>query len=119
MDVENETLCTAVPRSEAIARLNDTLRKTGTGGAIMLTQGVTAIRGFDKAVLTNALANYDAFNPDNDPHGERDFGNLRVFGTDLLWKIDYYDIEQEFGSDDPADAGMTRRVLTVMIAAEY
>jgi Protein of unknown function (DUF3768) len=119
MDVSNETLGTAVPSSEVIARLNDTLRKTGTGGTIMVTQGVTAIQGFDKAVLITALANYDAFNPDNDPHGERDFGNLSVFGTDLLWKIDYYDIEQEFGSDDPADAGMTRRVLTIMLVTEY
>jgi hypothetical protein len=119
MDIENETLGTALPRSEVIARLNDTLRKTGTGGTIMLMQGVMALKDFGKAVLTAALANYDAFDPDNDPHGERDFGDLTVFGTDLLWKIDYYDIDQQFGSDDPADAGMTRRVLTVMLANEY
>jgi Protein of unknown function (DUF3768) len=119
MDIENETLCTAVPRPEVIARLNDTLRKTGTGGSIMLTQGVMAIQGFDKAVLTAALANYGAFDPDNDPHGERNFGDLTLFGTELLWKIDYYDIDQKFGSDDPADAGITSRVLTVMLVTEY
>jgi hypothetical protein len=119
MEIENETLCTAVPRSEAIARLNNTLRKTGTGGSIMLTQGVMALKDFDRAVLTAALANYDAFDSNSDPHGERDFGDLTVFGTDLLWKIDYYDIDQQFGSDDPADAGMTIRVLTVMLVTEY
>jgi Protein of unknown function (DUF3768) len=119
MEIENETLSTAVPRSEVIARLNDTLRKTGTGGTIMLTQGVMALKDFDKAVLTAALANYDAFDSNSDPHGERDFGDLTVFGTELLWKIDYYDIDQTFGSDDPADAGMTSRILTIMLVTEY
>jgi Protein of unknown function (DUF3768) len=119
MDIENETFSAALPRSEVIARLNDTLRKTGTGGTIMLTQGVMALKDFDRAVLTTALANYDAFDPDNDPHGERDFGDLTVFGTDLLWKIDYYDSDQKFGSDGPADAGMTSRILTIMLVTEY
>lgn len=31
----------------------------------------------------------------------------------------YYDMALEFGSDDPADASITRRVLTVMLAEDY
>ena len=111
--------CVQLPRAEAIARLNDQLRKAGTGGTVVVTQAVTNSTGFDAAALMLALANYEGFDPDNDPHGERDFGDLTLFGTDLLWKIDYYDPELQFGSDDPADANATHRVLTVMTAGDW
>ena len=108
-----------LPRAEAIAQLNDTLRRTGVGGTIMVTRGVMGTNGFDRSVLIAALASYDRFDADNDPHGERDFGDLELFEAELLWKIDYYDKEHQFGSDDPADASITSRVLTVMLASEY
>lgn len=109
----------AVPRAEAIARLNDQLRKTATGGTIMVTKGVLAISGYNPPELSKALAAYDAFDADNDPHGERDFGDLTLWDTDLFWKIDYYDADLMFGSDDPADTSKTKRVLTVMLTSEW
>ena len=109
----------AVPRAEAIARLNDQLRKNGTGGSVMVTQGVLAIAGYNSAELAEALAAYDAFDADNDPHGERDFGDLTLWGEDLFWKLDYYSPDLRYGSDDPADPDNTRRVLTVMLTSEW
>ena len=111
--------CVQLPRAEAIARLNDVLRKSGIGGTVMVTRSVANIPGFDAAVLAAALAAYEGFDTDNDPHGERDFGDLALFDTDLLWKIDYYDADLQFGSDDPANSSTTRRVLTVMTTADY
>ena len=111
--------CAQLPRAEAIARLNDHLRKTGKGGTIMVTRSVMHLDGFDPALLVASLAAYDGFDADNNPHGERDFGDLALFGTDLLWKIDYYDAELQFGSNDPADSAVTKRVLTVMTAADW
>ena len=111
--------CAPLPRAEAIAQLNDTLRKTGTGGTVMVTQGVVSLPGFDAVVLAAALASYDAFDPDNDPHGERDFGDLTLWGEYLLFKVDCYDLAMEFGSDDPADAAVTKRVLTILRADEW
>lgn len=108
-----------VPRAETIARLNDQLRKKGMGGTIVITQNVMRISGFDAVALAAALANYDEFDSDNDPHGERDFGDLTFFGNNLLFKIDYYDLSMEFGSDDPADPDATHRVLTVMMASDW
>lgn len=116
---EQLTLVPTLPRAEAIARLNDDLRKRGRGGMIVVTRGVRSIAGFDVRGLLAALAAYDAFDPDNDPHGERDFGDLTIGDEDMLWKIDYYDIRFEFGSSDPADPAATNRVLTVMLASEY
>ena len=109
----------SVPRAEAIARLNDQLRKTGQGGSIVITSNLRRVTGFDPAVLAMALANYEGFDAGNDPHGERDFGDLTLWGYDLLWKIDYYDHDLKFGSEDPADPDVTARVLTVMLASDW
>lgn len=109
----------ALPRTEAIALLNDNLRRTGTGGTIMITRGVAVLPGFDRHQLAEALAAYEAFDADNDPHGERDFGTVTLWGAKLLWKIDYYDAELKFGSEDASNPEVTKRVLTVMAAAEW
>ena len=119
MESPGSQTCVPLSRSEAIARLNDQLRKTGIGGTVIVTKAVTHLSGFNAGALMTALANYDGFDPDNDPHGERDFGDLTLFGTNLLFKIDYYDPRLQFGSDDPADVNATKRVLTVMTAGEW
>ncbi|WP_278327654.1 DUF3768 domain-containing protein [Qipengyuania flavescens] len=109
----------AVPRAEAIARLNDALRKEGVGGTIMVTRGVLSITGYNSPELAEALAAYDAFDADNDPHGERDFGDLTLWGEEMFWKIDYYDADLRYGSDDPADPDKTKRILTAMLTSEW
>ena len=119
MDSNKDETCAETPRAEAIALLNDALRKSGAGGLIVATSGVRALDGFNQLDLIQALARYDRFDLDNDPHGERDFGDLEVWGAELLWKIDYYDREMVYGSNDPADPEQTARVLTVMMPLEY
>jgi hypothetical protein len=54
-----------------------------------------------------------------DPYGEHDFGNFEVAGQKFFFKIDYYDPNLEFGSEDPGDPQKTTRVLTIMLAEEY
>jgi hypothetical protein len=108
-----------VPRAERIAQLNDELRKMGHGGQVVITRGVHALTGADVSELLKVLAEYDDFDATSDPHGERDFGAIDFRGAELLWKIDYYDAELRFGSDDPADPDVTQRVLTVLLAEEY
>jgi len=116
---EQTNFVESTPRAERIAQLNDQLRTTGVGGRIMVTRSVRALSQFNTAELVAALSRYDRFDPDNDPHGERDFGDLDLAGAELLWKIDYYDKELVWGSPDPADPNVTTRVLTVMLAEEY
>ncbi len=116
---ELQSFANSTPRAERIAQLNDRLRKTGVGGQIVTTSGVNALIEGDAAPLLKALGDYDSFDEDNDPHGERDFGDIDYLGAELLWKIDYYDTELKYGSPDPANSDVTRRVLTIMLAEEY
>lgn len=116
---EEPNTCAKLPRAEAITQMNDQLRQRGFGGKIMITQGVRGLKAYNPVMLAAALATYDGFDLDNDPHGERDLGDLQLFGADLLWKIDCYDKQLQYGSPDPADASVTERVLTVMLISEY
>ena len=59
------------------------------------------------------------FNADNDPYGEHDFGIVKHGGESIYFKIEYYDKDLEFGSEDPADPDQTTRVMTIMLACEY
>ena len=106
-------------RIETIARLNDCLRQHATGGIVVVTRGVRSLPGFSVPTLLTMLKEYEDFDEDNDPHGERDFGDLEFDGQDLLWKIEYYDANGLHGSPDPADTRVTQRVLTVMLATEW
>ena len=90
-----------------------------TGGRVLLTAGVDALPSDVKAIVIRRVATFSDFNPDNDPHGEHDFGNFEIAGRKFFWKIDYYDAAIEFGSEDPADPSKTTRVLTIMLASEY
>lgn len=107
---------------EAKARirdLNDLLRQTGLGGTILVTAGVRALGGAALAETMAAIMTFDAFDEDNDPHGEHDFGAFEIAGERLFWKIDYYDLTLTAGSEDPSDPRRTSRVLTIMLAEEY
>ena len=50
---------------------------------------------------------------------ERDMAWFEVDGVKAMMKIDYYDRSFEWGSEDPTDASMTRRVITLMLPQDY
>ena len=117
-----------VDRSE-IARLNDACRQGASrpGSArVTMTQGVAALLSapgdtsdglLGQIALMRAIAGYRF--DDDAVSGERDFGAFRFRDANLFFKIDYYDRNLEFGSEDPSDEGVTMRVLTVMLSSEY
>jgi Protein of unknown function (DUF3768) len=106
-------------KAARIRQLNDELRTIGRGGLVMMTIGVQRLGVIHHAEIMHAIRSFDAFNEDNDPHGEHDFGALDLAGQRLFWKIDYYDLDLMMGSPDPADPNLTCRVLTIMLASEY
>src|SRR4051812_46078232 len=85
-----------------IALLNDAFRTTFSGGKVMMTSGFDELPDCVKAEALVQVANFSEFTADNDPHDEHDFGCFEVVGRKFFWKIDYYDRQCEFGSEDPA-----------------
>ena len=105
--------------AERIRDLNDELRTTGFGGKTYLTRGLIEKGADFIAKATAAVRAFDAFTEDNDPWQEHDCATLAVDGETVIFKIDYHDVNMEYGSSDPADPNVTRRVLTIMLAEEY
>ncbi len=126
----------AASQRERIARLNDQARQAmGLAYTLVATVGFRSLPEADQSQVRLLVETYDAFDEDNDPHGERDFGTVYQLG-DGRWtterprvsederervflKLDYYDRELRFASEDAADPAITRRVLTVMLSDEY
>jgi hypothetical protein len=105
-----------------IRQLNDELRRalvTSIGGRVVVTDGVAALPEDELVQLLERVRSFKDFNGDNDPHGEHDFGSFEVAGEKFFWKIDYYDLDRRYGSEDPSDPEKTTRVLTIMLAEEY
>src|SRR5215468_10925813 len=105
--------------TDRIRELNDAFRTTLRGGRAVMTSGVSELPDCVKAEAMVQVAAFSDFTPDNDPYGEHDFGSFILVGRKFFWKIDYYDKEMQWGSENPADSEITTRVLTVMLAEEY
>ncbi len=120
-------------RSAQIAVLNDRARQAmGLTCVAVATEGFRSLPVADQSRVRELFETFDAFTPDNDPYGERDFGAIyqdcdgawatkrpaRPVET-VFWKIEAYDRDLRFGSEAPANPAVTRRVLTIMLASEY
>ena len=103
----------------AIRELNDSFRKSFSGGRVVMTASVGELPDMVRANALVEVTRFDRFTPDNDPHGEHDFGSFDLVGRTFFWKIDTYDENMECGSEDPADPKKTTRVLTLMLAEDY
>lgn len=108
------------PPHKRIRELNDRFRTKGLGnGTLLVTSGIQA-EGADFVVaVANAVRRFSDFNDDNDPWGEHDFGAVEVEGQKVFFKFDYYTPDLTSGSENPANEGVTHRVLTIMLACEY
>src|SRR6266567_6425848 len=94
-----------------IAALNDTFRTTLQAGCVLVTSGIRALGEEAIRAVLDQVRSFSAFDPDNDPHEEHDFGSFDHRGQAIFWKIDYFDAEMRYGSENPADAAKTTRVL--------
>jgi Protein of unknown function (DUF3768) len=111
-----------IATSENVRRIrefNDAFRTTFTGGLVVVTSGVDGLPADIKARVLHRVRTFREFTDDNDPHREHDFCAFFVAGNRYFGKIDYYDRDMRFGSEDPADPEKTTRVLTIMRADEY
>lgn len=116
---------TKLSRAETVARLNDRARLgLDRTAKTMFTRSCldtfcsegTASGLIAQAELMRAMRGHKF---ENDAHNERDFGAIEFRGQRVFFKIDYYDLELTYGSEDPADASQTTRVITIMLASDY
>ena len=105
--------------AEQIRKLNDTLRQTMPAGQVMFTSGVAALPSDVLAMVVRKVATFNEFNGDNDPYGEHDCAMFEVAGQKFMFKIDYYDKDIKYGSEDPASPEKTTRIMTIMRAEDY
>ena len=104
-----------------IRTLNDEFRRSLAAhkGRVVMTQGVAELSELEQIAIMQKTRLFDDFTEVNDPYGEHDFGSFECNGHKVFFKMDYYDKNLEFGSEDPSDPEQTTRVLTVMLANEY
>lgn len=110
---------TTLSKADRIRVLNDNFRSTFVGGRVLTTASVAELPLDAKARLFLAVQSFSKFSNDNDPHREHDFGAIEIEGEKYFWKIDYYDLDYRFGSEDPGDPEKTMRAMTIMRADEY
>jgi hypothetical protein len=113
---QEDTLSKDVAR---IRELNDLLRATFTGGRVVITAAIAALDEPTRAAILSTARTFNSFNRHNDPYGEHDCFFFQVEGERYFAKVDYFDLSMEYGSNDPADADVTMRVLTIGDAASY
>ena len=102
-----------------IAKLNNDFRKSFIGGEVLLSAGIAAMSSEDKANIISMVQNFNDFTPSNDVYGEHDFLSIDYKGNKIFAKIDYYDLNYEFMSENPANPDITNRVLTILLSCEY
>jgi hypothetical protein len=103
-------------RTLKIRALNDHLRRTGKGGIVLVTDGISSSDpDFANAVLV-AVTLFDRFGETNDPWGEHDCAGLDVNGRRVMWKIDLY---EEPNVNRPTEVLIVNRVLTIMLTEQY
>ena len=102
-----------------IATLNDKFRRSFINGEVLLSAGIAAMSPEDKANIISMVQNFNDFNDDNDVYGEHDFFSFDYKGDKIIAKIDYYDLNHKYMSEDPSNPDITNRVLTIMTVYEY
>ena len=106
-------------KTAKIRQLNDAFRTSFTGGDVMLTLGIRMKSEKEVSEILERVRTFNEFTPANNPYLENDCASFDYNGDRIIWKIDYYDLNHEFLSKNPADPTITNRVLTVMTTSEY
>jgi hypothetical protein len=102
---------------DTVRQLNDAFRQTFLGGRVTVTASLAERPDLDDILRRVQL--FSDFNEANDPWHEHDFAAFDHGNDKMFFKIDYYDLTLTNGSPDPADASVTTRVMTIMLASEY
>lgn len=113
--------CLAMTRRKRIAHLNDRCRLgLDRTAQTVITRSCLAAFGHGTAAAEAVhqlaiLAAIRAIQFADDDKTERGRGQIEYEGETVYFVIDAYDVDLRYGSDDPADPSITRRVMTIMM----
>ena len=102
-----------------IKTLNDYFRKSFSGRRVTLSYGISAKSQSELTEILNQVRCFNNFTTANDTYNEHDFGSFNYKGEQIYWKIDYYDKNYQYCSEDPSNPNITNRVMTIMLSHEY
>lgn len=106
-------------RADMIRRLNDAFRRTFVSSHVIATRSIMLLPPDERASVFQAVREHDTFAAEDDPFGEHEFGAVTRNGVRYFWKIDYYNLDLNGASPDPADCAFTVRFMTIMTGGEY
>ena len=88
---------------------------------VMATAGISSLGPLAVQEILHLILSFpdSSFREEFDPHGDRDFIVVTYHGIKIWGKIDTYDLNMEFMSENPADDSMTIRSLCLMLPDEY
>jgi Protein of unknown function (DUF3768) len=96
---------------ERICELDDNLRKSFSGGEVVLTASVAALPNMVKAAVLDQVALFEVFNEENDPYGMHDYGSFDYRSREFFFKIEFFTLEP---SDVPLDLTDPKKALRIM-----
>jgi hypothetical protein len=119
--IENRIQSWNAARKESIAKQNDSFRgfPAHDSGKWVVSRKYNSLTKEEQISLNAIIKNFDNFTEGYDHYGQHDFGIVEFNGENWSWKIDYYDKNYEYGSEDPSDIAITKRVMTIMCSSEY
>src|ERR1700733_10309962 len=82
---ETEVPMVLSENTKRIAELDDRLRRFGSGGEIMMTQGVMALPPTAIMKAVAAMRSFTDFSEDNNPYQEHDFGKFDADGHEFFF----------------------------------
>jgi hypothetical protein len=96
--------------------LNDALRRSFTGGRVLISPGVLSLPPEDHAKVLERVRGFTAFIDANIPH--HDFGSFELGGVVYCFELECFSRARD-PAKEPVAAGKGSRVLTIMRADEY
>ena len=95
--------------------MNEEFRASFTGGVVTITSGMPALCEDVRAEVLKRVRDFKHFTPENNPHGENDFGSFKIADTTMASSIEPAEIEVEtFLHRQPDLDSIARRDATAL-----
>ncbi|WP_170411298.1 DUF3768 domain-containing protein [Ruegeria atlantica] len=107
----------AVSRVHKNRTLNDTFRKSGADGIVMISMGIHNLGRAEVDTIVKQLGG-KVGDDSCEAGSEHDFGEIRVNNRPVHWEINYYNKDLDDDSPDSTNPEKTTRLMTLLLGSE-